>query len=82
MRRLFNIFVKGVIPLFFILWTLYFTVKSVKEYISYRIIEKRLEREILYIKAKTAVRESRIDFLKTERGKKIFLERMYEEISH
>ncbi len=82
MRRLFNILIKGVIPLFFLLWIVYFTGKSIREYIYYSLLQKKLERDILYLKARTAVREARINFLHTERGQKIFLKRMYEEISH
>ncbi len=80
MRRLLNIILKGVLPPFFVGWCLYFTGKSIYEYIYYRRLIAGLEREILYIKAKTAVRESRIAFLKTEEGKKIFLEQVHRSL--
>ena len=81
MKRLFNFIVKGVIPLFFLSWIVYFTGKSIREYIYYHLMKRRLEKEVLYLKARAAVREARINFLHTEKGQKIFLKRMYEEIS-
>ncbi len=81
MRKLLNILIRGVIPLIFSGWIFYFTVKSIREYVYYRIMVHRLEQQILYIKAKTAVRESRVSFLNTEKGRKIFIKRVYQEIS-
>lgn len=81
MKRLLNFFLKGIIPLFFIGWCFYFTGKSIYEYIYYKRLASRIKREILYIKARTAVREARIDFLQTEKGRRVFVEKMKEDLS-
>lgn len=79
MKRLI-ILIKGGIPLFFLLWIFYFTTRSIYEYIYYIRLRSKMERDLLHLKAKIVVRESRIAFLKTETGGKIFLQRVYEEI--
>ncbi len=76
MKKVFRFFIKGVLPPFFVAWCLYFTGKSLYEYFYYKKLLSKLETEILYIKAKTAVRESRIALLQTEQGRKIFLKQM------
>jgi len=80
MKKILVFILKGVLPPLFLLWMLYFTGKSIYEYMYYRRLLSKLQREVLYLKARTAVRESQIAFLKTEKGKKIFLDRVHKEI--
>lgn len=81
MKKILGFLLKGVLPPFFVGWSMYFTGKSIYEFIYYRRMLSRLEKELLYIKAKTAVREARVAFLQTRRGRKIFLDKVHKQIN-